>query len=271
MDKAELESKHIAELHALAAEAGVPRYRMLRREELIERLAGGEAAAERPRERQEPRQAREPRGRRRRPRDGAQRERPERGERPESRERSPRQRERPRREPRAEEAAPPRREERGEPAAAEPGRPRRRRRRRFGRRRKELRLADLLAPGASGRQTIVYAETREACTALLRELAAELARESRGADPVAVLIDPGPEELAEWRREAPRAEIVAAAQARHAEDALAQATRRAESGEAVVVLVDSLTRLAELGDADAVRELLDAAAAVTVVAALERR
>ena len=31
MTKAELESKHLAELHALAAEAGVERYRMLPR------------------------------------------------------------------------------------------------------------------------------------------------------------------------------------------------------------------------------------------------
>jgi SnoaL-like domain/Rho termination factor, N-terminal domain len=38
MTKAELESKHLAELHALAAEAGVPRYRMLRRGELVEAL-----------------------------------------------------------------------------------------------------------------------------------------------------------------------------------------------------------------------------------------
>lgn len=49
--KAELESKHLAELHALAAEAGVPRYRMLRREELVEALAGENgAAASRPAE-----------------------------------------------------------------------------------------------------------------------------------------------------------------------------------------------------------------------------
>jgi len=41
MTKAELESKHLAELHALAADAGVPRYRMLRRGELIDALAGG--------------------------------------------------------------------------------------------------------------------------------------------------------------------------------------------------------------------------------------
>jgi len=42
MTKAELESKHLAELHTLAAEAAVPGYRMLPRAELIERLAGGE-------------------------------------------------------------------------------------------------------------------------------------------------------------------------------------------------------------------------------------
>ena len=41
MNKSQLESKHIAELHELAAEAGVERYRMLTRAELIEKLAGG--------------------------------------------------------------------------------------------------------------------------------------------------------------------------------------------------------------------------------------
>ena len=38
MTKSELESMHISELHALAAEAGVERFRMLRREDLVERL-----------------------------------------------------------------------------------------------------------------------------------------------------------------------------------------------------------------------------------------
>ena len=47
MTKAELEKKHLAELHELAAEAGVPRYRMLKREELVEALAGGNGAASR--------------------------------------------------------------------------------------------------------------------------------------------------------------------------------------------------------------------------------
>lgn len=246
MTKAELESKHLAELHALAAEAGVPRYRMLRREELVEALAdGGEKPKAKPRRERRPRQRRE---------------------RPEPRERPRATRER----PRVEEPAPVEREEATAPAApsapAEPSRPRRRRRRRFGRKRRELSLKDLLS-GAPGRQAIVYAESRQACTALLRELAAELGGGSGGPDPIALLVDPGPEELADWRREAPEAEIVAAAQARHAEDALAQAAKRAAAGEEVIVLVDSLSRF---GDADAASALLDAAGSVTVVAALER-
>ena len=48
MTKAELESKHLAELHALAAKQGVSRYRMLPRAELIDALAGGEAPAKAP-------------------------------------------------------------------------------------------------------------------------------------------------------------------------------------------------------------------------------
>lgn len=45
VNKSELESKHISELHELAAEAGVERYRMLSRAELIEQLAGGDGKA----------------------------------------------------------------------------------------------------------------------------------------------------------------------------------------------------------------------------------
>ncbi len=60
MTKAELESKHLAELHALAAEAAVPRHRMLPRAELIEKLASGEPAREASPRRQRPRLATPP-------------------------------------------------------------------------------------------------------------------------------------------------------------------------------------------------------------------
>jgi hypothetical protein len=268
MTKAELDSKHIAELHSLAAEAGVPRYRMLRREELVEKLLDGKPAAKA--------------------------EKSERSERPpRKRERPPRQRrERPAREsaasgPAAEPAAPAPTSEpepvvAAEPAAgaeSKPARPRRRRRRRFGRKGKGLRVQDLLMP-PPGRQALVYGESRATCTALLREIAGELSAASDGPDPIALLIDPSPEELADWKREAPKAEIVSAGQARHASDALAQASRRADGGEDVILLVDSLSRLDEaFDDAEAAKKLFDAglnlagngSGSLTVVAALERQ
>ena len=102
-----------------------------------------------------------------------------------------------------------------------------------------------LAARASGGKALVYAESREACTSLLREVAAELSGASNGPDPIALLVDPSPEELADWKRDAPKVEIVSAGQARHAGDAIAQAARRAEGGEDVIVLIDSLSRFAE--------------------------
>jgi transcription termination factor Rho len=253
VNKAELESKHLAELHALAAGAGIERYRMLSRAELVEKLADGESAPPKPSGGRRTEQRRRPRDRDRR-----------RWE--------PRlEREEPRREPEREAAAPP------PPSGGE--RPkRRRRRRRWGRRRKGVRVQDLLLPAAGGRQAIVYAESRDACTALLREVGAELSG-GKGPDPIALLVDPSPEELADWKRDAPRAEIVSAGQARHADDAIAQAARRAAAGEDVIVLVDSLSRFADaFGGGDAVKELFDAGRGVasaangslTVVAAVER-
>jgi transcription termination factor Rho len=307
MTKAELESKHLSELHLLAAEAGVPRFRMLSRTELIEQLSDGSGSAERggrsrsggggasrsgsreqrsgsgeQRDRQ-PRRRRRPSGERER----GQRQRPERGERQRSERggRKPPDRERSERGEREERPRPTPPEPAPEPAPAAPSpsggesRPRRRRRRRFGRRGKgELTIQDLLLPPAAGRQAILCAETREGCTALLRGVAADLSG-SKGPDPVVLLIDPSPEELADWKREAPQAEIVAAGQARHADDALAQASTRASGGDDVILLVDSLTRFGTaFGDAEAAGEFFDAGRAqagagggsLTVVAALER-
>jgi transcription termination factor Rho len=279
MTKSELEKKPLSDLHLLAAEAGVEKYRMLTKPELVERLAEKEGAGvgagaadkqDRPRREDRPRQG--DRQRRRRPSEQRQpRERPEKA--PE-REPAPA----PVVEPAEPVAAPP---EPAAPSAATPSpRPRRRRRRRFGRRGKQsVTLQTLLLPPEAGRQALVFAETREGCTALLRGVAADLSADANGPDPVALLIDPSPEELADWKRDAPQAEIVSAGQPRHAGDALAQAVSRAGGGEDVILLVDSLTRLAEAdGDVEAAKELFDAGRAqapqgggsLTVVAALER-
>jgi len=313
MNKAELESKHLSDLHALAAEAGVERYRMLSRNELIEKLAGGSSggssggggsrggsgrSGSRSEQRDRPPRERSQGGRA--PRDRPQRDRPSSSD----RERPPRRRRRregqgdaladealdggreggresrPKPPPeRAPEPPPPAPPATPPPAAAESRPRRKRRRRRFGRRKEGVTIQDLLLPPAAGRQAILAAETREACTALLRGVAADLAADSKGPDPVVLLIDPSPEELADWKREAPQAEIVAAGQARHASDALAQAASRASGGEDVMLLVDSLTRLATAyGDADSAKEFFDAGrtqagaggGTLTVVAAIER-
>jgi hypothetical protein len=298
MTKAELESKHLSELHSLAAAAGVDKYRMLTKAELVAKLSDGDGngagsgdrAPSRPRSGGRERSS----GDRERSGGGGERSgaRSEGGERPARRRRRRPPRERPEADQGQDKGAAEKKSEEApaaapapEPAAPAPSpqvessRPRRRRRR-FGRRGKDsLTIQDLLLPPVAGRQTILCAETREGCTALLRGVAADLAGDSKGPDPVVLLIDPGPEELAEWKREAPKAEIVAAGQARHANDALAQATARAGDGEDVMLLVDSLTRLAtDFGDTETAKEFFDAGRAqgaagggsLTVVVALER-
>jgi hypothetical protein len=293
MTKTELESKHLSDLHQLAADAGIERYRMLTRAELIERLSDGGSA---------PRggstgddEGGEQQRRRRRRSSSSGREREERVDVEE-------EEEKPARAARAANAGRGTNARRsagsGRAASAgssgaegeepdrdsgdeESGRPRRRRRRRrpFSRRREGVSIQDLLLPAESGRQAVLLADSREAATELLRGVAADLAAAADGPDPVALLIDPSPEELADWKREAPRAELVSAGQARHAADALSQAQRRAGDGEDVILLVDSLTRFAEtFGDADGAKELFDAGRAdaakgkgsLTVVVALER-
>jgi len=289
MNKAELDKKSLSDLHLLAAEAGIEKFRMLTKAELVEKLAagngGGAQTSERGKDEERPER---PRRRRRSQRTGSPAVADSKGEPREREQRPPRDRpeKAPEREPAPEPAA-----ARPEPAAkaalaaaaagAEVPRPRRRRRRRFGRRGKQaVTLQGLLLPPEAGRQALLSAETREGCTALLRGVAADLAADSKGPDPVVLAIDPSPEELADWKRDAPQAEIVSAGQPRHASDALAQAVSRAAAGDDVILLVDSLTRLAEAyEDAEAAKEFFDAGrvqgstggGSLTVVAALERQ
>jgi hypothetical protein len=296
MTKTELESKQLSDLHQLAAAAGVERYRMLTRAELIERLSDGDGGGSAPSagagssNGDEERGERSPRRRRNRRSGGSSAGGREREERVDVED---------------EDEKPPSRGGRSRAAAAkssaattskasdddsddEGERPRRRssssssssrrRRRPFARKRDGIAIQDLLLPAEAGRQAVLLAETREGATELLRGVAADLAGTPDGPDPVALLIDPTPEELADWKREAPTAELVSAGQARHASDALTTAQRRASEGEDVILLVDSLTRFTDsFGDTDAAKALFDAGrteaggkGSLTVVVALER-
>jgi transcription termination factor Rho len=119
------------------------------------------------------------------------------------------------------------------------------------------RAVDLLTPLAFGQRVLVLAEPRSGRTTLLRALAAPI--QQAGGRLTVLLADERPEEVTEWERALPDAEIVAAPadqepteQVRAAELAMGLAKRRAETGEDVVVMIDSLSRLA-LGYRDPAR------------------
>jgi transcription termination factor Rho len=112
-----------------------------------------------------------------------------------------------------------------------------------------VRAVDLLGPLALGQRVLILAEPRSGRTTLLRALGAAIAE--AGAHVCVLLPDERPEEVPQWKRALPEAEIFAATadqeprdQIRAAELAMGHAQRLAEGGEDVVVLVDSLSRLA---------------------------
>jgi transcription termination factor Rho len=141
-----------------------------------------------------------------------------------------------------------------------------------------VRTVDLLGPLAFGQRVLVLAQPRSGRTTLLRALGSAIA--DTGAHLVILLADERPEEVPQWKRALPKAEIFAATadqeprdQVRQAELAMGHAKRLAESGEDVVALVDSLSRLG-LGYRDPARVKrlfgggrdLEAAGSLTVIA-----
>jgi transcription termination factor Rho len=113
-----------------------------------------------------------------------------------------------------------------------------------------VRSFDLLAPLAFGQRVLVLAEPHSGRTTLLRGLVQAIGAADIAPPVIVLLVDERPEEVTAWKRAAEGAEIAAAPadldaadQVRHAELALARAKRRAESGEDVIVIVDSLSRL----------------------------
>ncbi len=117
-----------------------------------------------------------------------------------------------------------------------------------------LRTVDLLWPLAHGQRVLIDAVPGAGRTTLLRALASALAGRD-DLELVVLLIDERPEEVAAWREAAPGAELAIATgdmrsgeQLRLVELAFGRATRRAEAGTDVVLLVDSLSRIAVAAD-----------------------
>ena len=128
------------------------------------------------------------------------------------------------------------------------------------------RAVDLLVPLAFGQRMLVRAAPRSGRTTLLRGLAGAIQAIPERPALIVLLVDERPEEATAWAEVLPDDELaVATAEMEHREQvrvaqlALERAKRRAESGEDVVLIVDSLSRLAVAHrDPDGVKHLFGA-------------
>jgi len=116
-----------------------------------------------------------------------------------------------------------------------------------------MRLMDLFVPLGFGQRALVVAPPQAGKTTILRQIAAAIQKNHPQASLFLCLVDERPEEVTEWRMEVqgPNVKLYASSfdqeSARHGrivEQALADAKRQAEQGKDVVILLDSLTRLA---------------------------
>ena len=142
-----------------------------------------------------------------------------------------------------------------------------------------VKAVDLLVPLAFGQRILVRAAPRSGRTTLLRALAEAVA--AAGGKNVVLLIDEAPEEATVWREALPDTELAIATadqppaeHMRTAELALERSRRLAESGDDVVLICDSLSRLAfNAGGVDEVKRLfgsgrnLAGGGSLTVIAA----
>lgn len=125
-----------------------------------------------------------------------------------------------------------------------------------------VRAADLLAPLGLGQRVLVRGAPRSGRTTLLRGLAKAL-QSAEGIELTVILIDERPEEVSAWSEAVPEADLAlapadlpSAEQVGVAQKALDHARKRASEGADVVLLCDSLTRLAvAAGGVDEVKRL----------------
>jgi transcription termination factor Rho len=115
------------------------------------------------------------------------------------------------------------------------------------------RLIDLLIPVGFGQRALVVAPPKAGKTTILRQIAAAILTNSPQTRLFLCLVDERPEEVTEWRTEiqGPAVRLYASsfdqAASKHGpivERALQDARREVEQGQDVVILLDSLTRLA---------------------------
>ncbi len=115
----------------------------------------------------------------------------------------------------------------------------------------EMRVVDLVAPIGKGQRCLVVAPPKAGKTVLLQQMAHAVQENHPEIHLIVLLVDERPEEVTDWRRRVPKGEVIASSSdelsANHvsvAEIVLERSKRLVESGKHVLILLDSITRLA---------------------------
>ena len=114
-----------------------------------------------------------------------------------------------------------------------------------------MRLIDLVAPIGKGQRGLIVAAPKAGKTVLLKNIANTIEKIYPEVEMIVLLVDERPEEVTDMKRSLDRGEVIYSTfdeQPQHhvkvAEMVLARAQRLAEHGKDVVILLDSITRLA---------------------------
>ena len=115
----------------------------------------------------------------------------------------------------------------------------------------DMRVVDLITPIGKGQRGLIVAAPRTGKTILLQKIGNSVATNDPQVELIILLIDERPEEVTDMRRQVPGAEVISSTfdepASRHVQVArmvLQKARRQVEFGRDVVILLDSITRLA---------------------------
>ena len=114
-----------------------------------------------------------------------------------------------------------------------------------------MRLIDLIAPIGKGQRGIIVAPPKAGKTVLLKKIANSIEQQHPEMEMIVLLVDERPEEVTDMKRSLKRGEVIYSTfdempqhHVKVAEMVLARAMRLAEHGKDVIILLDSITRLA---------------------------
>jgi transcription termination factor Rho len=121
----------------------------------------------------------------------------------------------------------------------------------------ECRIIDLVAPVGKGQRALIVAPPRTGKTVLLQKMTKAITKNNPDTRIIVLLVDERPEEVTDFRRSCPGVEVVASTfdedSSRHVqvcEMVIEKSKRMVEFGDDVIILLDSITRLARAYNAN---------------------